>query len=426
MRRVSASHCCSPVRAFPDGVGVKIPRSAVLAIDTAIVAACSALILIVSARVFKPEDLTAITMSQLLVVTMVGLQRATFLTPAFASQRGTGRTVLPLRWLAWITLPTALLWSSVMPLLIPSGGLTYLQTFLLSVCVSFAAMAQDFLRFALFTRLRPTLTLVSDGSFLLLFCVLGVVLLVSGGMTWPALFLSWGVAAAGASCIAFLLVLMSARESEKVANVRVRDVLRLGKWSGSDAALSGVASLLPMAVSTLALGSPVAAIYRVLQTANGPFNILSATFMTSAGMDAWKLGNVSEVKALRRRAVRQTFLLTVLSAGFYAIAYPLIMVAADFSSADAVRVAVILGLSGVLGAATIPFNAAATAMGYQRVGFVVRVIVVVSALGVSIFSLSGIWIPWNDPVGVVAIVSSIAGLVGWVVGYERGYRKELT
>lgn len=395
-----------------------------LAIDTAIVAVTNALILIVAARVFNTEDLTAITMAQLLVVTIVGLQRATFLTPAFASQRGTGRTVIPLRWLVCITLPAALMWSLVMPLLIPAGALTYLQTLLVSATVSFAALTQDCLRFALFTRLRPSWALVSDGTFFLLFSLFGATSFLSDRMTWPVLFLDWGAAALGASCVAVFLVLVSARGSERSANARVRDVLRLGKWSGSDAALSAVANLLPMAISTLALGSPVAAIYRILQTANGPFNIISTTFITSAGMDAWKLRDAIEVKALRRRAMRQTLVLTLLAGVFYAVAYPLVIILAGISSTEAVRVAVILGLSGVLGAATIPVNAAASAMGYQRVGFVVRVIVVVTAFSVSILALSGIWIPWNDPVGVVAIVSSVAGLVGWVVGYERGYRKE--
>lgn len=396
-----------------------------LAVDTGIVAATNASVLIVSARLFQADYLTVITMAQLLVVTIVGLQRATFLTPAFASQRGSGRAVLPLRWLFWISLPTALIWSLLLPMMMPSGGLEYVQLFSVSAVVCYAALAQDLLRFALFTRLRPAFALISDGSFLLFFFALCVAFYMAGFLTWTMLFLAWGLSAAGASCIAFLLVLMSARRSEHVANARIRDVMRFGKWSGSDAALSGAANLLPMAVSTLALGSPVAAIYRILQTANGPFNILSTTFITSAGMDAWKLDDPGEVKELRKRAVRQTILLTILAAIFYAVAYPLMILVAGIYSSETIRVAVILGVSGVLGAATIPVNAAATAMGYQRVGFVVRVIVVLSALGISLMALSGAWIPWSDPVGIVAIISSVSTLAGWAIGYERGYRKEL-
>lgn len=403
---------------------MSFPRSAVLAADTAVVAATNASILIVAARVFQADDLAAITMAQLLVVTIVGLQRATFLTPAFASQRGTGRTVLPIRWMLYLSAPAAIVWSSVMPLMMPTGGLTYLQLLLTSLAVAYAALAQDFLRFALFTRLRPGFALISDGGFLLLFGILLTGILQSGNPTWPLLFLAWGISAGGASLIAFILVRVCARRGEYVARVRIRDVVRLGKWSGSDAALSGAANLLPMAVSTLALGSPVAAVYRILQTANGPFNILSATFITSAGMDAWKLGDPVEVKALRRRTVRHALVLTLLACAFYAIAYPLIVIIAGISSTETLRVALILGVSGVLGAATIPINAAATAMGYQRVGFVVRVIVVLSALGISVLAIAGSWIPWGDPVGVVAIISSVVGLAGWAIGYELGYRKE--
>lgn len=403
---------------------MKAPRSAILATDTAIVAATNASILIVAARAFHDDDLAAVTMAQLLVVTIVGLQRATFLTPALASQRGTGRTVLPLRWLLYLSVPAAIVWSSVMPLMMPAASSTYLQVFLAALVVTYFALAQDFLRFALFTRLRPGFALISDGVFFLLFGILLTGILLDGNPTWPALFLAWGVSAGGASLVALMLLKASSRRSEYVARVRIRDVVRLGKWSGSDAALSGAANLLPMAVSTLALGSPVAAVYRILQTANGPFNILSATFITSAGMDAWKLGDPVEVKALRRKAMRHTLALTVLASVFYALAYPVIVLIAGISSTETLRVALILGISGVLGAATIPVNAAATAMGYQRVGFVVRVVVVLSALGISVLALSGSWIPWSDPVGVVAIISSVVGLAGWAIGYERGYRKE--
>jgi len=403
---------------------VRIPRSLILAIDTAIVAGTNALVLIVSARILRSDSLTSLTMAQLLVVTAVGLQRATILTPAFASQRAAGRSVVPMRWALLVSVPLSLAWSAVMPFMTPSFDLNYFLLFSISFAVCLPILVQDLLRFCLFTRLRPTSALVSDATFLVVFCLAVWALLLRDETSWTSLFAAWGASAAAASAIALCLVLVAGRSLEEVQAAKLRDVLRLGKWSGSDAALSGAANLLPMVVSTLALGSPAAAIYRVLQTANGPFNILSATFLTSAGMDAWKLASPDEVKGLRVRAIKQTFVLTIIACVFYALAYPVILLLAGLEGEEAARVAIILGFSGVLGAATIPINAAASAMGYQRVGFFVRVVVVVSAIGVSALALWGAWIPWNDPVGVVALISSVAGLVGWTLGYERGYRRE--
>lgn len=399
-------------------------RSLVLAADTAAVAATNASILIVGARLLNQDDLSSLTMVQLLVVTAVGLQRATLLTPAFASQRSSGAAVVPLRWIVYISLPGACASAVLMPMLTPRGQHHYAVVAILCLFATLLALVQDLLRFAFFTRQRAEHALLSDLTWLM---VSSAGLIAAANLpvvSWIQLILTWG-ASGGVAALVGLFLLWKWRSGVLDKRyVRVREVWTFGKWSGADAALSGAANLLPMAVSTLALGSSVAAIYRLLQTANGPFNILSATFLTSVGMDAWKLADADEVRALRRRTIRQSLLLVLIAGVFYAVAFPVILYFSGITGEDSLRVAIILTVSGVLGAATIPISAAASAMGFQKVGFFVRIIVITSAVAVSVLAAAGFWIPWSDPVGIVAIISSVAGLAGWAVGYELGYRRE--
>lgn len=401
---------------------MRLGRNVLLGVDTAVVAATNALILILSARLLPPEDLPTVTMLQLLVVTIVGLQRATILTPAFATHRGTGKTVIPVRWTVLISLPVSVAWSAVMPLMVPRQDNSFILIGALAFAAALPALIQDLLRYTLFTRGRSLNALISDVVYLVAFCGLTGTLLLSARLSWEGVVLAWSASGAIASLVAACLVL--AQRSDGLVRARLRDVLHFGRWSGADAGLSGAANLLPMVVSTLALGSPVASVYRILQAANGPFNILSATLITSAGMDAWKLADGREVRLLRRRARKQSLMLAAMATVFYAVAYPTMLALAGLSGSESLRVAIILGVSGILGAATIPINAAASAMGMQRVGFVIRVLVVGSAVLISVAAVVGVWIPWADPVGVVAIISSVCGLLGWYVGYERGVRRD--
>jgi O-antigen/teichoic acid export membrane protein len=382
------------------------------------------MILIVAARLLSSDGLSSLTMVQLLVVTAVGLQRATLLTPSFAAQRTSGMIFLPLRWMLYASVPGAVVAAALMPLLTPLGDFSYVSVAVLCLAVVLPALIQDMLRFAFFTRQRPGSALISDLTWLATASAGLALSALTFKPSWPQLLLVWAGAGVLASAVGFVLLWVKRNTGEATSYARVRDVWRFGKWSGGDAALSGAANLLPMVVSTLALGSPVAAVYRVLQTANGPFNILSATFLTSAGMDAWKLADAEEIRKLKRRTARQALVLALLAAAFYAVAFPVILLVAGVQGAESIRVAVILMFAGVLGAATIPITAAASAMGFQRVGFYIRVVVVVSAVAVSILAAAGAYVPWSDPVGVVAIISAVAGLVGWGFGYEAGYRRE--
>jgi hypothetical protein len=89
---------------------------------------------------------------------------------------------------------------------------------------------------------------------------------------------------------------------------------------------------------------------------------------------------------------------------------------------DASRVALVIGLSGVLGSATTPLNAGALTLGRQHWGVGIRLVTVAIAIAVSVGSNA--WVPWQDPIGVSMLGGGIVVLVGWAMAYTVADRRE--
>lgn len=394
-------------------------RDAFLLIDTGLVAATNALLLLIAARVLPIEQLSEFSLFQLVVSTAVGLQRALFLTPSLAAQRITGRTVVPLSWILFITVPLAVVTAVAMPFVVDVNG-SFSTVAVISLITGGAALTQDVLRFCLFSRENVFGALTSDAVWLVCVCA-GLLLIPTDGI-WSSSALIWGAGG-------WLAVLVAAGwvVFKRVPHARasLRDTLKLGKWSGLDAALSGAANLAPMIVTSLVLGSDLAAIYRVLQTALGPLNILSASIGTSFGMDSWRLSTRGELRNLSRRVRVLLLRLAVFSVLYVVVAEIAIVIITGIESPDLLRVGLIVAIAGVLGSLTIPPSSASLALGYQRFGVAIRVLIVASAFAVTLAATSGLWVPWGDPIGTVTLISSTVGLAGWSLTYLRGMRSEL-
>lgn len=391
-------------------------RDILIASDTAVVAATSAGLLLVGARVVSLSDLAALAMLQLIVMSLVGIQRASLLTPALAAQRTTGQGSIPPRRYLYTGLPFVVALSPLVPLALGASD-PYWVLGSLATVAAIGATAQDWMRHVLFSRGKTAASLGSDAAWLVV---------VFGGLaaTW-ILDASWlllaGLWAAGgwvALCVAVILAGPLATAGDTA--IPLRATLALGRWSGGDAALSVAANLMTMVTTTVALASPLAAVYRVLQGAAGPWNILASTFLTVFGLDAWKLDSVDAVARLRSRTIRASATLAVLAAVYYSVALPLFALVSGISDEGVLRVAVILGIAGILQAATIPLMSAATALGQQFVGLILRVGVIGVSIGLSAMAIADVGIPWSDPIGVLALVSSTAGLFAWGSGMHRG------
>jgi O-antigen/teichoic acid export membrane protein len=391
-----------------------------IGVDTAAVSACNALMLLLGARALPASELTPLAMFQLILVTVVGLQRATLLSPALAAQRSIGEEgEVPTRWAVVISLPTALTLAWIVPLLLGASD-SYLTLVALSATGLAALLVQDLLRFVHIARGTAHWAALSDIVWVAAFLLL--VTLVPLADAWTSFAVTW-VASAWLAVI-ILLVSSAPWRRQHRPPISLGGTLRLGRWSGMDNALSASANLIPMVVTSLAVVSPLAGVYRLVQTALGPLNIVNTTLVAVIGRGAWKLTNLRELGRLKRQAIRIAAYLSLATLVYLALAFPLVIIFTGVSSPDLPRIVAIYAFSALCGAIASPFSSSALALGYQFVGLLIRVIVFAFAIAVSILVVQGVWIPWNDPIGLTAIVSSALGLVGWLVGFALANRRE--
>lgn len=391
-----------------------------IALDTAITALVNAALLILGSRLLKDEQLASLTMVQLFATSTVILQRALLLTPGLAARRSIGRpAAIPISWSAFSVTLLALVAGSIAPF-----ALTTTEPFAVRMAVSVAFSAglllQDYVRYLLFSRNRSDLAVRMD--------VLWLVTTIAG-MAYVLTDTGWIQFIAAWSASSFITVLLTAllwRRHLFYAEtfVSLRETLRLGRWSGLDNLLSIFSNILPMVVTTLALATPLAASYRVLQTGLGPLNIINTTLIAGFGLNSYRLTSREEIARLSKRVQQSTLLLCGATLLYTAVAFTALTYVAQIDVNVALRVGVILSIAALLGAATTPSMAAASALGYQFVGVGIRTVVVVLASTISWMAAAGLVVPWDDPIGVVAVGAALLGIVGWGIGYAYAAKRE--
>jgi O-antigen/teichoic acid export membrane protein len=388
--------------------------------DTALVSLANALVLLLAARSIEPSGLTPLAMFQLVMVTGVGLQRATVLNPGLASQRADGVAKrIPVEWALFVSLPFGILIGPFTPLMFGSG-LWSVLTAALAVVGLMIFMSQDVLRYENISVGKPSASLLADTVWLIAF---GAAYLLAPPSGWVLSAAYWIAAAACSNAI--MLALRVRRVRGKFPSASLKQTLRLGRWSGADNLLSSVANFAPMTVTAVALASPSAGVYRLMQTALGPLNIVNSTITAVVGRNAWQLTEVGNVRSLRAQALKVSGLLALTTLTYLAAAFPLVVILTGLESPELPRVIAIYSFSALCGAIAAPLSASALALGYQAIGLVIRIFVVAFSICVSVAAASNVWLPWQDPIGTVAIVSSSAGLVGWSLGYFLAHRREM-
>lgn len=391
-----------------------------IALDTATTAGVNAALLILASRLLTEQQLGSLTMVQLFATSAVILQRALLLTPGLAARRTLGMpAAIPMRWASVSVTALALIAAAGSPFALTTGEPLWVRM-TIALVFSGSLLMQDYVRYLLFSRDQARVAVRMDVVWLVVTAISALIAALVGG--WIALLGAW----ASASAIATLttIVLWGRHMRSELPHVRLRDTLRLGRWSGLDNAMSIFSNILPMIVTTLALATPLAASYRVLQTALGPLNIINTTLIAGFGLTSYRLTTIDEIRRLSARVRRSTLLLGAATLIYTLVAFSALSYIAQIESSTALRVGVILGISALLGAATTPAMAAASALGYQYIGVSVRVLVVALSSTVSWMAASGGPVPWQDPIGVVAVGAAALGLVGWSVGYAHAARRE--
>jgi O-antigen/teichoic acid export membrane protein len=397
-------------------------RDLLLLADTALLSASSVLLLVIAARALPASGLTAFALAQPLIATAVGAQRATFLAPGLVVQRTVGRSWIPITWIPRISLPIALVVSAVGAATLGFGEGRPTLVAGVVVLAALAALAQDVLRYRLLSRGRIRGALRSD--LVLAVLTAATALLIPVVKDWAVLLALWALWTLIAIVVA-ALALRKRDGSEALPDVRLRDTWRLGRWSGLDSVLGTVSYLLPLYISSLVLGSVYAGVYRLLQAANGPLNILDTAIVTSFGLDAWSIKDADDVRRLRSRVRRLVGVMALVAAGYLVFAEIAIILLSGVRSTDLVRIAIIVLAAGMLGAITTPLSAASLALGFQKGGAIIRAVVVTVSIGISLAAAAGLPLPWNDPIGAVAIFAPAATVIGWFVFYRSTTRRAI-
>lgn len=391
--------------------------------DTAVNALTGVLMVVGAARALGPADLSNFTLGHLLINTVLGIQRAGLLNPALAAQRSSGRAFLPVSWAFRVSVPLGLVaGASLGPLIGWSAG-ALLHWALIGALAGAAVLAQDTLRMALISKGRLRLVLVADVLTLL---AIGLGTLFRWIPTDPlGVVAYWAGSVLLAVGVGVLTIRIVPRRSECQKPQTLANAWRLGRWSTADTGLAAVATLLPMFTANLLIDPASSGLYRVLQTALGPLNILHTSIMTIFSLDAWGTNSLAGIIRLRTRVRQLVALLGGVSIAYVVVGEMAVVWIARLSGDELVRIAVIVGVTGVLGAMTTPVNSAALALGYQKYGVAVRGLILVSSMAISAAAALGWWVPWDDPIGTSFLVSALVTLIGWGLVYRSATHREV-
>jgi O-antigen/teichoic acid export membrane protein len=403
-------------------LGFARQRNFLVMLNTAIAAGTSVILLLGAARSMDSLELSNFSLVQLIIMTAVMLQRALFLSPALASQRHHGRSLIPARWGVQLSVPCAAVLGLILSAIMSSQVSSSSQWFLLSMSTAAVVLVQDTLRFSLMSRDRILGAVVSDSVWLAL---IGLTIFLGEYLSTAfSLTIYWLISGLGAVTVALLFLWFGGRQQSLPRVITLKQTWRLGKWSGLDAFMSATANLAPMLMTALVIGSEHAGTYRVLQSSLGPLNILSTSLITMLGLDSWKFVSLENLSSLRKTVRRALWYMTAFAMAYIALAELAVTLISGLESPELARIALIVGIVGVIGAATAPLSAAALALGYQRDGAILRLIIVTFSLAASLLGGLGLWLPWNDPIGTVTLFAAVTGFIGWTLSYRRAMRTE--
>jgi hypothetical protein len=396
----------------------------VLLVDQAVSSASNLVVLIIGARILEPAPLARYALFQLVVTTLIGLQRAILLAPALSMQKQLGRGFIPLRWIAVGPTSSIGLALPLFLLVFEPRGLSDTPSVAVAVATSFCALAQDLVRYALFSHGHALSALVCDLLWLAITTsTLGTLASV---LAHPDLLLvaaSWGCGALVSAALGVVLLLRRTSNAGRIA-VPIRMAWKLGKWASVDSGLSAAINLLPMFIATVAVGASIAGSYRIMQTALSPLNLVNTTIVLKFGLDAWQLADEPGIVALKRRVSTLHRWLVPGSVVVALLVEPAVLLVAGLSPLAVIGPALAVAAVAVFGAWMSPKMAAAQALGYQRFGAYLRVVSVAIASLVS----ASILLQWpfklEDPIGPTMVITSLVGLVGWELAYRRALKIE--
>lgn len=397
-------------------------RDGALIIDTGLTAVMGLLLVVIGARNLTGQEFDHFATTQLVIVALVGVLRSGIYSPAMHAQKVTGKAVIPYSWMLLISLPLALVGGLVFgPMLAPTSQ-NWRQWTICLVLTMASVLLQDAGRSMLLSRELVVGALLSDGIGLAALMVEAATGRL--GHSGVGQLYAWAIAA-GFGLVASLTCLVIWRiHSAHIQRQSLAATWKLGRWSGLDAVLANVGSLLPFFIATLVIGDGTSGMYRTLQTALGPLNIIHTTVMTSFGLDAWQASTPAGLAGLRRKVNRLTAGMFGFSTVYVALGLPAIIWVARLDHPQLLRVSLIVALGAVMGATTTGCSAGALVLGYQWAGAVLRGVIVGCSIVISLPWSVMHWVPWNDPIGTTWLMTNAVALIGSSWAFARATRAE--
>ncbi len=385
-----------------------LPRLLVVA-DTGSVAFTNVVLLAFAGRSLPARDFSELALVQLVVMTAVMVQRGFVLAPGLSVQRQRGRGTFSLSVLVRSSAPLSA--TVCLTAFWLTGGLSWVPAILVS---SFGLLAMDVVRHIMLTRSGRHLMLLGTAAWGLA-TIAGIAFGPANSRYYVYV---WGLAAI-ASALYCSVVFIERNRSVRV--LAIAEIWSLGKWSGLDALLSASANLIPLLTASAVASEELVGAYRLLQSALGPLNIVTASLTMIVSAESWRLSSLAGLDDLRRRVRRLTIFLFLCSMMYIGLAEAAMLMLSGLRSSDVFRIATVVAAAGLLGALTSGYSAAALALGGQRHGALIRLSTLLVAVVVSVWATIGFYIPWSDPVAPVTLFAAGIGLFGWVASYRTRF-----
>ncbi len=399
--------------------GIVRGRNVILLFDTAINALAGLALMMIAARSLSPGALAEFAVGQMIIVLAIGMLRGALWGPALAAQRKGGRSTIPSGWPLAASAMSVPFLHAALSLFVGGGGQRTAAVYLL---IWFLASWQDGLRTVCASRGRVRRMFAADIASAV--SMVGLAILLRPTAATLVLF-AWGV-----SCAIGIVIMLAAPsmwvKGDRLRSLHLRrETWRLGRWALIDGLLASAASLAPIYASFQVMASDDAGVYRVLLTAVGPLNVVHTTLITTYGLDAWQLRDEDALRTLRRRTLRSSIVLGLVSTAYLAFSLPVVASVTGLSSGGPKETEMlVVGVYGVLTGMTAPLVAGALALGYHRHGVLIRLPCLLAAVLVSTVPLWGQGSAL-DPIGVALAVTAAIAYAGWAISFFVGSRREL-
>jgi hypothetical protein len=256
-------------------------RTVALFVDQVLSGGSNIAPLALAGMVLSGGELSWFALSQTIILAAVALQRS-YLEGAFASQRSTGQTYLPIRWTATVAAPLGLA-AGLVAILVQGAppGQDLVWVALLSIAGGAVVTAQDMLRYCAISRSMWRSLVWSDSIWFLIASAPIGTLAQSGGSVLTA----W-ILGAAVSCVGFIPLLRSEDLGASRRETRHRQALTVGRWLLLDGSLAQVTLLAPLLFAKLYADTSILGVYRLLQSSlapvNSAYNVISLGLLTRA------------------------------------------------------------------------------------------------------------------------------------------------